>query len=129
MGVEKWTKEGILSRLTVMDGSGDTELRWDPLDPDEVEAMRATVETLRTKGFVFFLVDGRPADEVTAGNGGLVAKRIQAEEVVESILAQPVPPAAARMGRRRKSALTPDATPPQPPPDREVLAHRPMRGG
>jgi hypothetical protein len=108
-----------MSRLTVLNGTGDTEIKWDPGNPTEVATMRATVDALKAKGFVFFLVDGHPANEPIDGLGTLSVRRISPEEVATQ--AQAAEPTGKR---RRGSAKAAAATP-----GTEVVAHRRMQGG
>lgn len=44
--------------LEIMDKGGDTKLRWDPSNPDEVENARRTFNELKAKNFMAFSVEG-----------------------------------------------------------------------
>lgn len=113
-----------MNTLSILDHTGDTCLTWDASDPASVESMRATVETLKQQGYSFFLVDGRPADAVTAGAGTLIIRKLQAQEVTEAPEAVaapepvPEPPAEPVEAPRRRGR-----------PRKHVVAVRPMAGG
>ncbi len=112
------------SSLTILNGRGDTRLTWNPADPTECAEVRKTIADLKVQGYTFFLVDGAPADEVTAGAGTLLVRRLTADEVVASESeprpgASPDPetdPPAKRRGRPPKAV-------------RAVVAVRPVQGG
>lgn len=122
----------MITQMSVMDASGDLEMRWDHNNPEEVEAARAMVYGLKEKGYSFFLSDGRPADEVEFGAGALTYRRVEAE----AILPPDSPPVAAveaeapesggstpkKRGRRRQATV-------ERPADQTVVASRAMRGG
>lgn len=46
-----------VSELSVLDGSGDTRLRWNPKDKDEVQAARDKFDEFRKKGYAAFRVN------------------------------------------------------------------------
>jgi hypothetical protein len=52
------------NELRIMDATGDMKIIFDPRKPDEVEAARATFNTLKAKGYLAFRVDD--AGEKTA---------------------------------------------------------------
>lgn len=129
-----------MDTLTILDRTGDTKLTWDPENAAEREEARRTVADLKAKGYSFFLLDGRPADAVTAGDGAIVVRKLTAAEVVDDDT-EPEP----------ESAPEPDATPSGPVQDpspelcqcgkpkghrgrcptkpRNVVAVRPVAGG
>jgi hypothetical protein len=49
--------------MSMMDESGDTKATWDSDKPGEVEAARATFDTLKAKGYTAFRVTSK------GGNG------------------------------------------------------------
>lgn len=99
----------ILDSLSILDATGDRKVYWDPAKPEDVARAREEVATLKEAGYRFFLIDGTPADEITAAGaqGELVAKIITPDEVVEE-----VPAGKRRPGRPRK-----------------IVAARPVAGG
>lgn len=112
--------------LRILGAAGDTRLTWDANDPADRERARAEVARLRTAGYLFFLVDGTPADEVTAGNGELVARfatdadlldptPTEAQDTAPAPTTDEPEPAAKRRGRPRKTT--------------QAIATRPLRGG
>ena len=111
--------------LSILDRTGDTKLTWDPDNPGECASARETVAALKAQGYTFFLVDGKPADEVTAGGGTLVVRKLTADEVVA---AEPEPPAQADPAKCRcgKPAGHRGRCPGVP---RNVVAVRPVAGG
>ncbi len=106
-----------MTTLTILDHEGDTTLTWDPQNPEETAAARDTVLDLKKQGYAFFLVDGNPADEVTAGQGTLIVRKLTAQEVLEPE-PEPEPEPAALAGRPRKGR-----------PRKQVIATRPISGG
>lgn len=106
--------------VTVMDGSGDFEIKWDGSKPEEVAEARAALEALRERGYQFFLVDQTPVDDVPPGVERLCCRRATVEEVV----AETVVPPARKRGRPAKTEATAPASG-KP----HAVAHRPMRGG
>lgn len=118
----------MITTLSVLNSTGDLKLTWDSNNSAECEAMRETVADLKAKGYSFFLVDGSPADEVSAGSGGLLVRRLAADELVETTTgpiaeASPTP---KRRGRPPKAKVTADT---ESGLDRRVVAVRPVRGG
>lgn len=104
-----------MNTLSILNGQGDTKLTWDANDPTACDEIRRQVAALKDQGYLFFLVDGRPADEVAAGGGELVVRRMEAEEVA----AEPAEPAPTKRRGR----------PPRAAQDQSVVAVRPLRGG
>jgi hypothetical protein len=135
-----------MNTLSILNGKGDTKLTWDAADPEQCREARATVAELKRAGYLFFLVDGNPADEVTAGSGALIVRKLTAEEVVEEpsalvpeiaeavepvkLVPGSVPGVCAKCGRPRhrgrcrKAEIEANVTP-----DRHVVGVRPVRGG
>jgi hypothetical protein len=107
----------MVVELSILGGSGDIKITWDKNDPVSVARAREEVRRLKTAGYLFFLVDDSPADEVTAGNGELVARIVSEDEIVPpesepletGPAADPEPP--KKRGRRSK-ALKAIAVPP-----------------
>jgi hypothetical protein len=119
----------LTTTLSVLDRSGDIKIEWDHADPARREWARAEVERLRAAGYTFYLVDGTPADEVAAGGGTLVVRRLDAAEVVDPPADEPAPapapddaPAATAPKRRGRPPKAQAA-------DRQVVAARPLAGG
>lgn len=119
----------MLTLLSVLDCTGDLTITWDHSDAAQREDARKEVERLKSLGYSFFLAGGSPADEIAAGGGMLIVRRLDAEEVVqaderEAPAADPAPadppadPPRKRRGRPRKDAA-----------DRHVVAVRPLAGG
>jgi len=104
--------------LTVLDGSGDVQIEWEPGDAEACAKARQTVQDLKSRGYSFFLVSGLPADEVTAGQGKLIVRKLAADEIVE-------PTAPAPDNTMKQS----EAKPTRGRPRKEVVAVRPLRGG
>lgn len=77
-----------MDTLEVLNGSGHLTLTWNPDDATEVARAREEVAKLKAAGYQFFLVDDGPADEVVAGHGSLIVKRLEdpteAEAPIES---------------------------------------------
>jgi len=123
----------VKTRLTVLNGTGDTKITWDHSNPEECAEARKTVADLKAAGYVFFLVDGSPADEVASGAGLLIVRKMKPEELTdpgpELVEATAVPeapepaPAAKRRGRPPKARTRPET------PDQNIVAVRPMNGG
>lgn len=88
--------------LEILDNSGHLTLTWDPTNKEQVQKAREEVERLRAAGYSFFAVVG--ADEVAAGNGTLVVRRI--EDPVEPV---EVLPKEKEKPRRRNVAVRPMA--------------------
>lgn len=116
------------SELSILDRTGDLTITWDHADPVARVKARLEVQRLKAMGYTFFLVDGSPADEINAGQGTLVVRRIEAEEIVGPIgpgiereTAPADPPAEPSKKRRGR--------PPKVAADRNVVAVRPMAGG
>jgi hypothetical protein len=114
--------------LSVLDRTGDTKVTWDHDNPEECDKARAKVAELKAQGYTFFLVDGTPADEVSAGEGYLSARILESREVVAETASEefaevtPVPegtPVLVRRGRGRPAKQA----------DKSIIAVRPMRGG
>lgn len=63
--------------LSILNGSGDTKLSWDPASPADVAQAREQVAALKEKGYQFFLTRGTQPDEVEAGLGELLVRRIE----------------------------------------------------
>jgi len=108
-----------LTTLTILGHEGDSTLTWNPQDPQEVAAARLTVLDLSKQGYAFFLVDGTPADAVTAGQGTLIVRKLTPEEVVEPPAEKPPPDAASPPRRRGRKGV----------PNNTVVATRPIAGG
>jgi hypothetical protein len=123
--------------IAILNGRGDTRLEWDPADPARCEEMRQMVADLKSRGYVFFLADGAtPADEVSAGAGTLLVRRVEADDVVDVAIEaatrpapgpepepEPAPPAETGTGpdtKRRRG---------RPPKAPAVVAVRPIQGG
>jgi hypothetical protein len=106
-----------MPRLTVLNSEGDTTLTWDAANPEQVAEIRQTVADLKEAGYTFFLADNSPADEVAAGAGTLLARRLAAAEVAQ-VTDPAIPAETPRRGRRTATA-----------PQAEVVAVRPQRGG
>jgi hypothetical protein len=117
----------MTTNISILNGKGDTSLTWDHDDPIQIEAMRTMVADLASKGYQFFLVNGKPADTVAAGQGHLVVKKLTAQEIVEPVEESKTPdtPLLAiadtpeptkRRGRAKKG-------------EQNVVAVRPVRGG
>jgi len=121
-----------LCRVNILDATGHTELRWDPEKPDECAGARETIQALKRQGFVFFLTDGRPADEVTAGDGMVLVRRLSPVEI-ESVVTErenPGEPDKPGRGRPHKATGAPSPsieTSSEAAP--EVVAIRQQRGG
>lgn len=110
-----------MNTLSILNGHGDTRLTWNPDDPAECEDVRRTVADLKSHGYNFYLTSGAPIDEVTAGAGELVVRRLEAEEVAPqpgpAPEADPSPLVPRRRGRPPRAAAT------------NVVAVRPVVGG
>lgn len=78
---------------------------------------------LKGLGYVFFLTDGKPADEVSAGGGTLLVRRIEADEIIPS----PEPPTTSLPEEQSKPGRR--GRPPKAKADASVVAVRPVRGG
>lgn len=108
-----------MNELIILSHEGDTTITWDDSDTKAREEARQTIADLKAKGYSFFLIDGRPADEITAGGGTLIVRKLTAEEVVEPPNDEPLAtlpeaePGHKRRGRPRK----------------QVVATRPIAGG
>lgn len=144
-----------MAQIEILNGMGHLTLEWDHENADEVVRVRGEVENLKRAGYSFFLAEGGPADEVAAGGGKLLVRRL--EDPVSEL-----GDLAARHGAAREDgteasievpATTPagerTTTPPAPPPDGDddktpsrrrgrppreapaasAVAVRPMRGG
>lgn len=77
----------MIFNLHVLDQSGDIKITWDADDAESCRKARVEVEHLKAAGYHFFLVDGNPADEVTAGRGTLNCRRISADELLPPVTA------------------------------------------
>jgi len=75
--------------LSILDSSGDTKLTWQHDDPKSVADARKNITDLKAAGYSFFIADGTPADEVTAGAGELEFRRVDVEELVADTPAVP----------------------------------------
>lgn len=122
----------MMTRLSILDRSGDITITWDHADEAAREKARAEVKRLASLGYAFFLVDGTPADAVATGAGTLIVRRLTAEEVVEppadeseteseASAAAPPPPIDAPTGPKRRGRPR-NA-------DRQTIAVRPLAGG
>ena len=119
--------------LHILDHTGDIELRWDHSNPQETAEARQAVLDLKRQGYSFFLVDGNPApDEFTIGQGLLNCRRIEAESLIPETTEGAAEATPVRETDAAPSAVQPKrgrGRPRQAPPDRTVVASRPMRGG
>lgn len=110
----------MIVELSVLGGSGDIKITWDKSDPESIAKARAEVKRLREAGYLFFIVDGSPADEITAGNGELHARFATEEELLEPAPTEPetqeMPEPEAPKKRGRKPKVN-------------VIAVPPLRGG
>jgi hypothetical protein len=70
-------------KLSVMDSSGDKEVRWHPDSPDEVAAAKAIFDAVRKRGYMVY---SQPA-----GGSGVALGQFDAD--VETMIA--VPPIVA----------------------------------
>lgn len=68
--------------LSILGRAGDIKITWDHNDPEAREKARAEVKKLREAGYLFFLMDDTPADEIAAGNGELKARLASDEEIL-----------------------------------------------
>jgi len=69
--------------LHILCAEGDIRLTWDSSNQAEVAEARAAVLDLKRQGFQFFLIDGSLApDEVSAGQGTLNCRRVEAEALL-----------------------------------------------
>ena len=80
-----------MNELSVLNESGDTQIKWSHDNPEEQAAARQQIADLKAAGYSFFLVTGDPADEVAAGAGELEMRRVEADEIV-TLPAAPGPP-------------------------------------
>jgi hypothetical protein len=120
--------------LSILDRSGDMTITWDHADEAARETARKEVEQLRSAGYSFFLVDGSPADEIVAGQGTLIVKRLSAEELIDPKEAEtegrddptsspePIAEDAPKKRRGRPKGVPSKS-------DRQAVAVRPLRGG
>jgi hypothetical protein len=111
----------MMTELRVLDRSGDTRVTWDHHDEASKTKARAEVARLKEAGYLFFLVDGSPADEIEGGRGELVARYVDETELFETpAIESPTPTEEA-----------PPATeaPKKKGRPRKVIATRPVRGG
>lgn len=49
--------EARKGEMSILGPDGDTKLIWDPNNADEVEAARATFDSLRAKGYLAYAVE------------------------------------------------------------------------
>jgi hypothetical protein len=132
----------ITHELSVLGIQGDTKVTWDKDDPVSRAKAREEIKRLKEAGFMLFLVDGSPADELVAGNGELLARIASEEEII-------APEAEIKIGptiradycEDRDAVLNkPEAPEPESPKKRgrkagipnkpvQAVAVRPMRGG
>lgn len=110
------------TELIVLSHEGDTTITWDDGDEKAREEARQTVADLRRQGYSFFLVDGRPADEITAGGGTLIVRKLTADEVLAPPQAEP---------GEGEPAVEPDQStrPRKGRKPKQVVATRPVSGG
>ena len=114
-----------MTTISILNGYGDTKLTWDASDPDQCAEIRQTVADLAAKGYIFFLVDGTPADAVTAGAGMLVVRKLTPAEVVPEVEPEPEPetepetPADKPRGKRGRPGKN----------AQNIVAARPVAGG
>lgn len=119
-----------MNEIAVLCSQGDLKITWDPSDDAEVAGARAEVAKLKEMGYSFFVADGQPADEVSAGGGELTFRRVEAEVFFGSggtyVRSADAPPAfeeptartpPAKRGRRTNAEI------------RAGIAVPPMRGG
>src|SRR5579872_6356244 len=105
-----------MNYFTVLDHSGDFELRWEHNDLSAREDARKAIADLKAQVNGFFLVTGDPIDEVSVGAGALNVRRIDPEQLTE--VAAPEEPAGEPVrGKRGRPAGD------------KAIAVRPMAGG
>lgn len=80
-----------MDTLEVLDSSGHLTLTWDPSDPEQVQKAKEEVEQLRAAGYSFFAVVEATGDEVAAGNGTLIVRRVE-NPVKPTLTLPPVKP-------------------------------------
>lgn len=110
-----------MNELIILSHEGDTTITWDDSDVKAREEARQTVTDLKARGYSFFLVAGRPADEIAAGGGTLIVRKLTAKEVIETGEPDPEtdePEVTAEPERKRKGR-----------PRKQVIATRPIAGG
>jgi hypothetical protein len=121
-----------MNTLTILDKTGDTKLTWDQTDPASCQKARDTVAALKAQGYSFFLVDGNPADEVTAGSGEIVVRKLAGDEVVVTVAepsestpkpSESVEPGLCQCGKKQGHRGRCPKT------GRSVVAVRPIAGG
>lgn len=112
--------------ISVLDSTGDFEIRWNDENAEEREQARRAVLDLKRQGYSFFLIDGSAADEVAAGKGALNCRRADPETLLaQQGLAEAEQGAAQEQAaettskRRGRKAGQPV----------QAVAVRPMRGG
>jgi hypothetical protein len=116
----------ITHELSILCREGDTKVTWDKDDPASREKARKEVSRLRAAGYMFFLVDGSPADEVSAGNGELVARFVTEEELVGEPAEVPIQETPSEPEAPKKRGRKPGV------PNKgkvNVVAVPPLRGG
>ncbi len=62
-GKEREYRPGIDGLIEAMGPEGDTKNIWDPDNPDEVEAAKATYDRLVAKGYRAFAVTGKDGEK------------------------------------------------------------------
>jgi len=72
----------MTTELSILGRAGDIKLTWDKDDPESVAKARAEIARLKQAGYMFYIVDGSPADEIAAGNGELTARFASEAELV-----------------------------------------------
>lgn len=72
-----------MSQIDVLNACGHLTLEWDASKPTEVANARAEVQRLKDAGYSFFLTESEPADEVAAGEGKLLVRRLDGDVVAE----------------------------------------------
>jgi hypothetical protein len=115
----------MIHAISVLGAAGDVTITWDDADPADRARARADVARLKAAGFSFFLAEDAPADEVAAGKGTLLARRLEAAEVVP----EPEPGPGPAAGPEPEPRPVPRRRGRPPKAGRNVVAVRPLAGG
>ncbi|HXJ56433.1 MAG TPA: hypothetical protein VNU68_07185 [Verrucomicrobiae bacterium] len=102
--------------LRILGAAGDVKITWNHDDQADRAKARAEVARLKAAGYLFFLLDGSPADEVSSGNGELVAHIASDEEIIAPEPAETPAEPEVRRGRPKGAV-------------KKAIAVKPMRGG